>query len=75
MPQSRPKAAVVLRFNSDNTYTVEMELDGSIIDDVPLDKIKLWGEATEDLRPGAGGKSAPIPDMWIAVTVMAQKWL
>ena len=72
--QSRPKAAVVLRFNSDNTYTVEMELDGNIIDDVPVDKLKVWGEATEDLRPGAGGKIIPMPDKWVAVTVMAQKF-
>ena len=72
--QQRPKAAIVLRFNSDNTYTVEMELDNDIIDDVPADKLKDWAVATADLRPGAQDAPQQKLDKWLSVVVMAEKF-
>ena len=46
---SKPKPATVLRYNIDGTYTVEMENDNFIIDDVPEDYLKDWTVATNDL--------------------------
>ncbi len=67
----RPKAAVVLKFNTDNTYTVELEKDGSIIDDVPPQYLKDWSVATEDLNHVVKSKEVNI---WAAVMEMAKKF-
>ena len=70
---SVPKASVVLKFNADDTYTVELEKDGMIIDDVPLHYLKNWSEATEDLRPGAGQNKTV--DKWAALIKMADSYV
>ena len=50
--QPRPKSAIVLCFNADGTYTVELELGGQMLDDVAPENLKPWSEGTADLRPG-----------------------
>lgn len=70
---ARPKAAVVLRLNSDETYTVELSADGSIIDDVPAENLKYWSEANDDLRLDATShKEREIVGKWSAVIELAK---
>jgi Ca2+-binding EF-hand superfamily protein len=72
---SVPKAAIILRFNSDNTYTVELEKDGLLIDDVTPEHLKDWSEGTEDLRPGAHQNKDKKNNKWAAVIEMARDFV
>jgi hypothetical protein len=76
----KPKPAIVLRMNSDGTYTVELTEDGSILDDVEEKYLKTWAEGTQDLE--AEGKSsegtkdeAAGMDKWVAVFKMAHSYV
>ena len=44
-----PKSAIVLNFNSDGTYTVELELERKLVDDVPSHCLKDWAEVWNSL--------------------------
>ncbi|KAJ1409004.1 hypothetical protein B484DRAFT_403358 [Ochromonadaceae sp. CCMP2298] len=78
----KPRAALVLRFNSDSTYTVEMTEDGSVQDDVEETYLKSWAEATRDLgegkesegKEGKEGKEESL-DKWVAVYKMAHSFV
>ena len=48
--QAAPKPAFVLRYNSDDSYTVELELDSDIIDDVPEECLKNWTTVRDELH-------------------------
>jgi Ca2+-binding EF-hand superfamily protein len=73
--QPRPKAAIVMFFNADGSYTVELELGGTVIEDVAPQYIKTWAEGTADLRVG-GRSQSPTKrggDKWASVFEMARE--
>ena len=77
----RPKSGIILCFNSDGTYTIEFELDGDIIDDVPEAHVKDWAVGTEDLRhsvlsssKGTASLGHDVPDHWAAVYQMGEEF-
>jgi Ca2+-binding EF-hand superfamily protein len=73
---AEPCACVVMRYNSDNTYTVELEKDGSIVDDVPATELRPWALANQDLDPRKTGRLARAAqveeDKWAAVVQLAE---
>eukprot|EP01041_Mallomonas_annulata_P000829 gene829-1611_t len=75
---TKPKSAIVLNYNSDGTYSVELEENSQLIDDVPPEYLKDWSVATEDLRPGAedgqGGVRSTKIDRWAAVVQMGKEF-
>lgn len=68
---TEPKSATVICYNSDATYTIEMDSDKMILDDVAEEHLKDWSEANHDLHR----RHAEIHrfDPWAAVFVMAGK--
>ena len=73
----RPKVGLVLCHNADSTYTVQLESDGSVIDDVLERHLKAWEEGQADLdshiqarSPSNGPRSGPALDKWQAVLEM-----
>ena len=78
----RPKSGIILCFNSDGTYTIELELDGNVIDDVAEEHIKNWTAGIEDLRPSILSSSnrgtrqgSQVFDKWTAVFDMGRKFV
>eukprot|EP01034_Spumella_vulgaris_P024262 gene24262-30582_t len=77
-----PKSVIVLKLNPDNTYTVELEEDGAVYDDVEERHLKHWTEANNDLPDGDQGHGkggakktsvAAVDAKWSAVCKMAQQ--
>ena len=73
----RPKSGIVICYNSDGTYTIELELDGNVIDDVPESQLKDWSEGNADLTPSSGrvGQKEGIFDKWAAVFEMGREFV
>jgi Ca2+-binding EF-hand superfamily protein len=75
----KPKTAIVLRYNSDDTYTVEMMDDGMKYDDVKEIYLKTWIEGTrdiieEDSKSQDESRDGKALDKWVAVFNMSQNY-
>ena len=74
-----PKEGIVLCYNSDSTYTVELEADGSVIDDVAENHLKSWNDSKAARESNITSKSrlsdsknSPFFDKWQAVMEMGR---
>ena len=71
-----PQSAIILRFNSDLTYTVELDWSKEILDDVKEKYLKNWTEGSKEIEEMSKKEVAEAQhDKWPSVVKMANYYI
>ena len=71
-----PQSAIILRFNSDLTYTVELDWSKEILDDVKEKYLKSWTEGSKEIEEMSKKEVAETQhDKWPSVVKMANYYI